>query len=361
MTGIARAPTPAARLAMALGAGATSPRRSAPGASAKTSISARRSRPTGDAVRYLLVLDLDPLGARAISTVGAAAAPTCRPAPAGRDCARRRAALAGDTALSMETVRKTSVRPLADPARSLPSSSSSFSPYSCGRSWRRSTSSSPACSGSAPRSGSRCSSSKACSATASSRFYVPFAGIILLIALGSDYNVYLVGRVWSEARTKPLKDAIAVAGERATPAITVAGVVLALSFAALAIVDTATFSGARLPARIGPADRRLRRPLAAGAGADRARRRTQRLALAAAQPDRRVSAPGRRSVGNRNPRRLCSSAQVDLLANSPATRLGGSGSCDRLARGQQPARLRSFASSVSRAASLTASPITVYS
>ncbi len=72
-------------------------------------------------------------------------------------------------------------------------------------------------------------------------FYVPFAGIILLIALGSDYNVYLVGRVWSEARNRPWKEAIAVAGERATTAITVAGIVLSLSFAALAIVPLRPF------------------------------------------------------------------------------------------------------------------------
>jgi RND superfamily putative drug exporter len=72
-------------------------------------------------------------------------------------------------------------------------------------------------------------------------FYVPFAGTVLLVALGSDYNVYLVGRVWAEARSRPLREAIAVAAARATSAITVAGLVLALSFAMLAIVPLRPF------------------------------------------------------------------------------------------------------------------------
>ena len=72
-------------------------------------------------------------------------------------------------------------------------------------------------------------------------FYVPFAGIVLLIALGSDYNVYLVGEVWEEARALPWKPAIETATRRARSAITVAGLVLALSFAMLAIVPLRPF------------------------------------------------------------------------------------------------------------------------
>jgi putative drug exporter of the RND superfamily len=67
-------------------------------------------------------------------------------------------------------------------------------------------------------------------------YYVPFATGVLLVSLGSDYNVYVVGRIWDELRVRPLREAIAVAVPRASKAISVAGVALALSFAVLAIV-----------------------------------------------------------------------------------------------------------------------------
>lgn len=67
-------------------------------------------------------------------------------------------------------------------------------------------------------------------------YYVPFAAGVLLVSLGSDYNVYVVGRIWQELRVRRLRDAIAVAVPRASKAISVAGIALAFSFAALAIV-----------------------------------------------------------------------------------------------------------------------------
>jgi RND superfamily putative drug exporter len=73
-------------------------------------------------------------------------------------------------------------------------------------------------------------------------FYVPFAATVLLVALGSDYNVYLVGRIWAEAeRQRSLKRAVEVAGMRASSAITVAGFVLAASFASMALIDLRPF------------------------------------------------------------------------------------------------------------------------
>ena len=72
-------------------------------------------------------------------------------------------------------------------------------------------------------------------------YYVPFAAAVLLLALGSDYNVFLVGRVWQEARDRPLREALEVAGARSAKPIAVAGVVLALSFAALALVPVRPF------------------------------------------------------------------------------------------------------------------------
>jgi putative drug exporter of the RND superfamily len=64
---------------------------------------------------------------------------------------------------------------------------------------------------------------------------------VMLVALGSDYNVFLTGRIWQEARTRPLRQAVAVGGARAASAITVAGIVLALSFALLALVPVRPF------------------------------------------------------------------------------------------------------------------------
>jgi RND superfamily putative drug exporter len=72
-------------------------------------------------------------------------------------------------------------------------------------------------------------------------YYVPFVAAVLLAALGSDYNVFLTGRIWQEARRRPLREAVAVGGARAASAITVAGIVLALSFALLALVPVRPF------------------------------------------------------------------------------------------------------------------------
>jgi putative drug exporter of the RND superfamily len=67
-------------------------------------------------------------------------------------------------------------------------------------------------------------------------YYVPFAASVLLLSLGSDYNVFVVGRIWQEAKTRPLREAIAEAAPRASAAITAAGLTLAGSFALLALV-----------------------------------------------------------------------------------------------------------------------------
>ncbi|MDQ4072441.1 MAG: MMPL family transporter, partial [Actinomycetota bacterium] len=72
-------------------------------------------------------------------------------------------------------------------------------------------------------------------------YYVPFAAAVLLVSLGSDYNVFLVGRIWAEARARPLREAVAVAGARAATPITIAGLVLAASFALLALVPVRPF------------------------------------------------------------------------------------------------------------------------
>jgi len=72
-------------------------------------------------------------------------------------------------------------------------------------------------------------------------FYAPFSAAVLLIALGSDYNVFSVGSIWEEAKRRPLADALRVAVPRTSHAITVAGLILAATFALVAIIPLTTF------------------------------------------------------------------------------------------------------------------------
>jgi RND superfamily putative drug exporter len=72
-------------------------------------------------------------------------------------------------------------------------------------------------------------------------FYVPFAAAVLLVALGSDYNIFGVGHVWERAKHLPLREAIRTAMPESTRAITAAGVVLAVSFGMLAIIPLRPF------------------------------------------------------------------------------------------------------------------------
>ena len=195
--------------------------------------------PTGDAVRYLLVFDLDPFGSRAIRTVG-----RLRDdlggllANAGLPAAV--ASLAGDTAITEETVRKTE----SDLARVVPVAAlvvflvlalylgALVAPlYLVAASLL----------GLGASLGLTVLLFQDLLGFGELSFYVPFVGTVLLVALGSDYNVYLAGGVWAEARRRPLREAVEVAAARATSAITVAGLVLALSFALLAIVPLRQF------------------------------------------------------------------------------------------------------------------------
>lgn len=72
-------------------------------------------------------------------------------------------------------------------------------------------------------------------------FFVPIATAILLLALGADYNVFLISRIWNEAERQDLRPAIRTAGSRAARSITVAGMILALSFAAVALIPIEAF------------------------------------------------------------------------------------------------------------------------
>jgi RND superfamily putative drug exporter len=72
-------------------------------------------------------------------------------------------------------------------------------------------------------------------------FYVVFATSVLLLALGSDYNVFTVGAIWREAGRHPLGRAIARAMPASARAVSAAGLILAATFAMVAIIPLDTF------------------------------------------------------------------------------------------------------------------------
>jgi RND superfamily putative drug exporter len=72
-------------------------------------------------------------------------------------------------------------------------------------------------------------------------YYVPLVAAVLLVGLGSDYNVFIVGRIHEEARHRSLRASIAAAVPSAARAVTIAGLTMAASFALLAIVPLRPF------------------------------------------------------------------------------------------------------------------------
>ena len=72
-------------------------------------------------------------------------------------------------------------------------------------------------------------------------YFVPFAAAVLLVSLGSDYNIFLMGHIWQRARLVPLREAIETGVPRATRPISIAAVTLAASFGLLALVPLTSF------------------------------------------------------------------------------------------------------------------------
>ncbi len=72
-------------------------------------------------------------------------------------------------------------------------------------------------------------------------FYVPFAVAVLLLAFGSDYNIFAVGNIWEQARDHRLPDAVVRAMPGSVSALLVAGLALAASFGLLAVVPLVPF------------------------------------------------------------------------------------------------------------------------
>ncbi len=93
-------------------------------------------------------------------------------------------------------------------------------------------------------------------------YYVPLVAIVLLVALGSDYNVFIAARIREEASRRRTREAVAVAAPAASRAITAAGFTLAGTFALLALVPLRPFTELALLMAIGVlVDALLVRPL----------------------------------------------------------------------------------------------------
>ncbi len=72
-------------------------------------------------------------------------------------------------------------------------------------------------------------------------YFLPVAAGVLLVSLGSDYNLFVVGRIWQESARRPLRDAVRVASPSAGRTISVAGFAMASSFALLALIPLSFF------------------------------------------------------------------------------------------------------------------------
>lgn len=64
-------------------------------------------------------------------------------------------------------------------------------------------------------------------------YFIPLMVFVLLVALGSDYNIFLMSRVREESAVRPLRQGIRAASARTGTVITSAGLILAGTFGAL--------------------------------------------------------------------------------------------------------------------------------
>jgi RND superfamily putative drug exporter len=195
--------------------------------------------PSGDAARMLVVFDSDPLGARAIANAGAlrAAIPALIEASGLQDAT---VSLAGDSALAEGLVASTTtdlvriglaaiivnllllivfLRALVAPIYLLACSVLALTAALGIQVWVF----------------------QHLLGSDGVTFYVPFATAVLLVSLGSDYNIFGVGHVWEEARHRPLRDAIIIAVPQSTRAINAAALTLAVSFGLLALIPLRPF------------------------------------------------------------------------------------------------------------------------
>ncbi|OAB47612.1 MMPL family transporter [Paenibacillus antarcticus] len=63
---------------------------------------------------------------------------------------------------------------------------------------------------------------------------IPLYSFVFLVALGEDYNIFMISSIWKKSRTMPLKQAIKEGVGETSSVITSAGIILAGTFAVLA-------------------------------------------------------------------------------------------------------------------------------
>ena len=194
---------------------------------------------SGNAVRYFIILSSDPLGAPAISTLRHLQARMPRLLGQAH-LSGTNVAYAGDTALSAETINVT----LGDLGRIAPASLIAMlviliiylralvAPLYLIAASRLSF---------AAALGIGVYVFQGLLGERGLSFLVPFISAVLLVSLGSDYNVFLIGSIWREARSRTLRAATPIAAQNTAKPITVAGSILAGSFALLAIIPLEDF------------------------------------------------------------------------------------------------------------------------
>jgi RND superfamily putative drug exporter len=64
-------------------------------------------------------------------------------------------------------------------------------------------------------------------------YMIPLLIFVILVALGADYNIFLVSRIREEAQNRPIKDAVSHAVSNTGGVITACGIILAGTFATL--------------------------------------------------------------------------------------------------------------------------------
>ena len=82
-------------------------------------------------------------------------------------------------------------------------------------------------------------------------FYLPLLVFVLLVALGSDYNIFLMSRVREESEGRPIRDGVRVASGHTGAVITSAGLILAGTFGSMATAPLAVLSQIGVAVAIG--------------------------------------------------------------------------------------------------------------
>jgi RND superfamily putative drug exporter len=77
-------------------------------------------------------------------------------------------------------------------------------------------------------------------------FILPFLMFIFLLALGEDYNILVMTRIREENHQLPLREAVVKAIGRTGPTVTSAGLVLAGTFAVLAVAGGSGSGGSQI-------------------------------------------------------------------------------------------------------------------